>query len=153
MLQPSLAFCSDTTITKPVIVGSFTWEQWKEAALWKDYSASDYKIDSLSISNLKEKIKSKNPEFIMFSGSWCGDSESEVPKFYKLMMICSYSIEKIILIGLDRNKAESGGSHIQYNITNVPTLIVIVNGKEVGRITEFPTKSWEEDILKILSDK
>jgi hypothetical protein len=35
-------------------------------------------------------------------------------------------------------------------IQRVPTTIVLRNGTELGRIAEYPEKSNEEDLLKIL---
>jgi hypothetical protein len=36
------------------------------------------------------------------------------------------------------------------NIVRVPTIIVEQNGKEIGRIIEFPVSSLEKDMLSIL---
>jgi hypothetical protein len=35
-------------------------------------------------------------------------------------------------------------------INKVPTMIIIKNGKEIGRIEEFPEDTWENDLIKIL---
>jgi hypothetical protein len=39
----------------------------------------------------------------------------------------------------------------KFNIQRVPTTIVLRDGVELGRIVEYPEKSNEEDLLKILN--
>jgi len=38
----------------------------------------------------------------------------------------------------------------KFNVQRVPTTIVLQNGTELGRIVEYPERSNEEDLLRIL---
>jgi thiol-disulfide isomerase/thioredoxin len=132
------------------IVGQMSWDTWKEKAEWKDYNADSYIINKDRIKIIENLIKRNNINFILVAGNWCSDSEREIPKFFKLIQEANINMDKIILYGVDREKKEPTGETIQYNIEKVPTLIILKNSEEIGRIVEFPVISWDEDLLTIL---
>ena len=135
------------------IVGKISWDDWQKNAGWKDYEAKNYKIEENKITKLKTKFeKNKDLEFVMFSGNWCSDSRDEVPKFFKLINQTELNLEKITLYGVDRNKQEPTGEAQKNKIEKVPTLLILKDGMEIGRIVEFPFISWEDDLLTILEE-
>jgi thiol-disulfide isomerase/thioredoxin len=147
--------CSTTKSTskakdKIIITGQFTWEEWQRKAGWESYSASDYKPNSVKSDSLAKIINSRDISFMLFGGSWCDDSESEMPKIMKLMNTAGISLNKVSIYGVDHNKREPTGTAASYSIDRVPTLIVFKEGVEINRILEYPKVSWEEDIFNIL---
>jgi thiol-disulfide isomerase/thioredoxin len=142
--------CATTKQEKKIITGRFTWSQWQKEAGWESYDAAGYDPGYFLTEQLLASANSNDIEFLLFSGSWCGDSESEVPKIYKLFDKANIPLNKIKLYGVDRNKREATDTAEKYEIKRVPTLVVLRNGKEAGRIIEYPQMSWEEDIFKIL---
>lgn len=134
---------------RQVIVGKVSWKEWQDSSGWKDFSAKDYDISSENKAQLDSLINDKI-SFLLFAGSWCGDSETEVPVIYKIIRDIARDEILIMLIGVDRQKQDLEGEAAKYNITRVPTLIILKDGQELGRIVEFPKKSWDEDILDII---
>lgn len=55
------------------------------------------------------------------------------------------------MLGVDREKREPSATAEKWNINKVPTVVVLSQGKELGKIVEYPEANWEDDILKILS--
>ena len=84
---------------------------------------------------------------VVFGGTWCEDTQNLLPKFYQLVNASGYPESRISLIAVDRKKQTINNLNKQYNITNVPTFIVLKDGKEVGRVVEYGT---EGDITKEL---
>ncbi len=75
---------------------------------------------------------------VVFGGTWCHDTQNLLPTFYKLADKSGYPDNKITLIGVDRKKQTIRNLQTMFNITNVPTFIVLDNnGKEVGRVVEY----------------
>lgn len=141
-------------VKKIPVVGEYSWVQWQNNAAWSDYSASTYHPNKDVINELKTILnENKNVSFLLFPGSWCHDSEKGVPEIMKLLKLCQYDINSIKIYGVDRQKTEPTGSAVKYKIEKVPTLVLLKNGKEIGRIIEFPILSWGEDIITILTDK
>lgn len=89
----------------------------------------------------------------IFMGTWCEDSQHQVPRFYKILKLISFDFNKVTLITVDRSKKTPEHLEDGMNITNVPTFIIYRNEKEVQRIVESPVENLEKDLLTILSGK
>jgi len=97
-----------------------------------------------------KQVKS-NVDVMVFFGTWCSDSKRDVPRFLKLADSAGIGNERITLYGLDRTKRSPDGLTETYGIERVPTIIFLKEGREIGRITENPNQSVEEDMLLILA--
>lgn len=97
----------------------------------------------------------KDIEVEIFLGTWCGDSRREVPRFMKLLTDISIPGKKIKMIALGAGdslyKQSPQHEETGKGIFRVPVFIVYKNGKELGRINEFPVISLEKDLHSILS--
>ena len=82
-------------------------------------------------------------------GTWCHDSEREVPRVLKLLAASGVKEESISLIALDISKEEPTGREKVLGVKNTPTFIFFIGGTELGRIVEQPSKSLLEDIKLI----
>jgi thiol-disulfide isomerase/thioredoxin len=76
-------------------------------------------------------------ELIAFSGTWCGDSKFIIPKFFSLLDSAAFPQDRLTLIAVDRNKTTTSHLAEAFNIISIPTLIVMKEGKEVGRVVEY----------------
>ena len=143
------------TITKDkknrtVVVGSLSWDDWTDVCGWIDCQASGYLPSDFNVKIISELASPDSVRFIVFAGSWCEDSESEVPKIFKLFKAAAVPSSKATLYGVDSNKREPSGMAEFYRIQRVPTLIIMKGSRQAARIVEYPEKSWEEDIIKYL---
>ena len=78
-------------------------------------------------------------------GTWCHDSEREVPRMLKLLETFGVKEENVSLIALDIRKEEPRGRARALGVKLTPTFI-FYSGEEFGRIVERPKKSLLEDI-------
>ena len=74
---------------------------------------------------------------VVFGGTWCEDTQNLWPVFFRLVDHSNYPEKNITLIAVDRKKQTIRNLSQQFKITNVPTFIVLQNGKEIGRVTEY----------------
>ena len=95
----------------------------------------------------------RNVNVLVYMGTWCSDSQEWVPKFVKLWEANGLPTSNIYLTGLhngdDKYKQSPDRSELNYGIERVPTFIFLRDGVEIGRITESPTNSLEEDVAFI----
>ena len=82
-------------------------------------------------------------------GTWCHDSEREVPRMLKLLAASGVKEDNISLISLDIRKEEPEGRAKALAVRFTPTFIFFIGGTELGRIVEQPSKSLLEDIKLI----
>lgn len=84
---------------------------------------------------------------IVFCGTWCEDSHNLLPKFYRLIDKAGFPESRIDLVAVDRSKTAVQNLHVKYQLKSVPTFIVLVNGKEVGRVEEYGKTGYMEKEL------
>jgi thiol-disulfide isomerase/thioredoxin len=90
-------------------------------------------------------------KFILFGGSWCDDTQFILPKFFKLQELAAIPDSDISFIGVDRNKSSLGNLASIFNVQNVPSIIVMKDGKEAGRVVEYgKTGEWDKELAELL---
>ncbi len=90
-----------------------------------------------------------NITITIFMGTWCEDSQLQVPALYGILDAIKYDSEKATLITVSKDKDTPEGLEKGMDIQYVPTIILFKNGKEIGRIVEAPVETLEADLLKI----
>lgn len=117
---------------------------------WFVKEHDEYAIDQKALAELKkEKLNSYN--IVLVLGTWCEDSHREVPRLFKILESVGYPESKLTMIAVNRKKEAPNGEEGQFNIQNVPTIIVQKYGKEIGRIIESPSTGYlERDLVEIL---
>jgi len=122
------------------------------AFTWFAQNQQGYTPDQNALQLLKTNRDSVN--ILAFGGTWCGDTKYILPKFYLLADAAGLSPDRITLLGVDRSKKTIQHLSEVFGITNVPTIIVMKNGKEVGRVVEYGhTGLFDKDLAEILSKK
>jgi len=120
-------------------------------ATWFDRNYAAYTVDT-NTANLLTPLLA-NHTFKIFMGTWCGDSQREVPRMLKILDDCHVPSNHIHIIMLDYRdsvyKQSPGHEEKGEDIHHVPDLIVMDESGENGRIIESPVVSLEKDLLVI----
>jgi thiol-disulfide isomerase/thioredoxin len=117
---------------------------------WYTESLKGYKPAPNAIAALRKNADSI--ELIVFMGTWCEDSHFVIPKFYNLLDQAAFPKDKVTLLAVDRNKKTLSHLAEALNIINVPTIIVMKKGKELGRVIEYGKSGlFDKDLGEILS--
>lgn len=152
----TITFGQEATVSDKIIYGSCSVKELTQSPynVWWDKGYKDYTADVQTINKLK-KLDLKNITVDIFFGSWCGDSKRELPRFGKILSAMNFPEKNFSLIALGGSdslyKQSPAGEEVDKGIFRVPVFIVYKNGKEIGRINEYPTESLERDLLKIVS--
>ena len=83
-------------------------------------------------------------------GTWCHDSEREVPRMLKLLRASGVKEDNISLISLDIRKEEPEGRAKALDVRFTPTFIFLLGDIELGRIIERPVESLQADIAAMV---
>jgi thiol-disulfide isomerase/thioredoxin len=150
-----------TTITdkngNPMLLGKCNINALEQPpfSTWFKQNYDNYKIDSVCCELISEQVK--DVSFLLFFGSWCGDSKRVVPRMMKVLEESKLQTDSLELVGVsnhaDQYKKSPSHEEQGKNIVRVPTLIVYRAGAEIGRIIETPIESIERDLLAIISGK
>ena len=113
-------------------------------------SNQGYYTPATEIINAMEAAKDK-VQFVIFGGTWCEDTQFIIPKFFKLQELSGLPDNSISFFGVNRAKQTLGNIAAAFKITNVPTIIVMKDGKEVGRVVEYgKTGKWDVELAELL---
>ena len=116
---------------------------------WYPANQASYKADTSvinALANAKDKV-----QYVVFGGTWCEDTQFILPKFFKLQEQAGITENNISFYGVDRSKKTIGNITAAFKITNVPTIIVMKDGKEVGRVVEYgKTGKWDVELAALV---
>ena len=138
----------DVTILNGII-SKYALQNNAEFDKW--YSSNQgYYTPATEIINAMEAAKDK-VQFILFGGTWCDDTQFVLPKFFKLQELSGFPDNSISFFGVNRAKQTLGNMAAAFKIINVPTIIVMKDGKEVGRVVEYgKTGKWDVELAELL---
>jgi len=109
-----------------------------------------YEPDRAVLNQLK--LKKEGLEILIVLGTWCSDSQEQVPKFFKILDKINFNKKSVQLICVSSDKEAGQVETANYNILKVPTFIIYRKGREIGRIIETPYDTLEKDLLMFFSD-
>jgi thiol-disulfide isomerase/thioredoxin len=115
---------------------------------WFNQDYKSISIDPQWIENLKPYLRGLRIK--VFMGSWCEDSQREIPHFFKLLQALEFDQKHVEMYAMSEEKTTPENYEKGWDIYNVPTIIFLKNGNEINRFVEFPVDSLESDITKII---
>jgi hypothetical protein len=122
---------------------SFKWY----AQNLKPYAAE--KAPAISLAKHKDSV-----QLVIFLGTWCEDSHIIIPKLFPFLDASGFPDERITLVGVDRNKKTISHLAEAFDVINVPTVIVMKQGKEIGRVVEYGRYGLvEKELAEIVETK
>lgn len=93
----------------------------------------------------------KGHTVLVLFGSWCHDSEREVPRLFKTLDLSGIDDIDIQLIAVNRTKRDPQGLAISHELKYTPTFILLKGNKELGRVVETPTLTVAEDLQALVA--
>ncbi|WP_157939524.1 thioredoxin family protein [Gracilimonas amylolytica] len=86
----------------------------------------------------------------VFFGSWCRESTKYLPGLVKTLNVVNNNEIKATYMGVDAQKKFPDRFLKLFDIKYIPTVVVLKNGIEVGRIVEKPQQPIETELVQIL---
>jgi thiol-disulfide isomerase/thioredoxin len=120
-------------------------------ALWFEENSKAYTPDMTLIEEIKPLLK---PCYVkVFMGSWCEDSQREVPALLKLLDLAEFDSSQLEIIAMTHDKDTPENYEADYQIEFIPTIMFFKDGAELNRIVEYTQETLELDMLKILKQQ
>lgn len=117
---------------------------------WYSENQKAFAPQSIAVSQLRKNADSI--QLLVFMGTWCEDSHFVIPRLFSLLDQSGFPKDKVTLIGVDRDKKTLSHLTEALNITNVPTILVMKKGKEMGRVIEYGHNGlFDKELGEILS--
>ncbi|MBL6962367.1 MAG: thioredoxin [Bacteroidetes bacterium] len=135
-----------------ILVGLCTRSAFLEDS-YQDWFIPKYKTykvasDKAVIDSLKPLLKDLKIKIVL--GTWCHDSQEQLPHFFSILDYLHFPEENYTIIGVNTQKEAVSFSIEDLDVVLVPTFIFYKKEQEIGRIIESPIISLEKDMLHIL---
>ena len=117
--------------------------------IWFNTNYKTYQVDNQTLQAIKKR-KLKGLEILVFMGTWCHDSNREIPRLLKVAETMGIA-DQMTLYGVDTNKESKEGKESGFDLQKTPTIIFLKDGREIARILEKPLHSFEKDMVEILN--
>ncbi|MGV3658245.1 MAG: thioredoxin family protein [Chitinophagaceae bacterium] len=118
---------------------------------WYHRQTEDYTPEATVVDAFKKAKDSVR--ILAFSGLWCDDTKYIIPRFYAITDAAGMDSSRIVMLGVDRDKKTIELMAETFDVTLVPTLIVLKNGKEVGRVVEYgQTGEFDKELAAIMTE-
>ncbi|MBT8262583.1 MAG: thioredoxin family protein [Bacteroidia bacterium] len=121
-------------------------------AEWFQPAYESYEVNTEFVNSYKADLKTYEIE--VFMGTWCEDSQREVPTLFKILEAADFPMEQFRMVAIDDEidnyKRSPDGDEEGKNIHHVPTIILKRDGEEINRIIEYPVRTIEEDLQLIM---
>jgi thiol-disulfide isomerase/thioredoxin len=120
-------------------------------SLWFEENTKAYTPDMTVIEEIKPLLKSCYIK--VFMGTWCEDSQREVPALMKLLNLTEFDQSQLEIIAMTHDKDTPENYEADYEIEFIPTIMFFKDGAELNRIVEYTQETMEIDLLKILKQQ
>jgi thiol-disulfide isomerase/thioredoxin len=144
-----LQSCASKQASRNIETGKANPDQLQSDYNWFSKGYKKYKPDVASVNTLKSSLGSYR--IIIFGGTWCPDTQRQLPAFYKVIDEAGFPRQNTALYLVDHSKHSPERQEENYQIKSIPVFILMKDGNEKGRIVESPKVSLEKDLAAIVS--
>ncbi|MCA9727903.1 MAG: thioredoxin family protein [Candidatus Eisenbacteria bacterium] len=136
---------------EPPLVGDISFEKLLEAKPDYVIASKKYTPDAAAVAALSKVATETQIE--VFFGSWCSHCKHWVPPLIRVVEDASNPHFHISVHAMSEDQSQPADSIRKYDVSKTPTIVVVQNGQELGRIEEEPLISMEADLVRMLKAK
>lgn len=151
LLAVTLVACQSTTsIAREDVVGLIDSQALLTRFPQFNAQYQSYQPTSLELQAIK-RIEGKT--LVVLFGTWCHDSEREVPRLLKTLALGHVKLASLQLLAVNPNKQLPGAAQRSYDLRYTPTFILLAGERELGRIIERPTVTLAQDLAALVAGR
>lgn len=140
-------------VSLPLIVGEISTNRLIDTLPAYVQKKGEYQPDVTVLEMMKPLVR-EGDRVEVFMGTWCDDSQREVPKFLRIAddLKSQFGVElPVRFVAVDKSKQQPAALLEGKSLQKVATFIYYRDGQELGRIEERPQGVFEDDLLALMS--
>ncbi|MDC6472179.1 thioredoxin family protein [Luminiphilus sp.] len=146
MFMVVVLFCSKALLADESIQNSGVISK---QALFLQHPNFQENFDRYQVLDAAPKIPD-DVSVLIFLGTWCHDSQREVPRMLKILETVGFPQADIKMVTLDFSKNDRLGLAAANEVKFTPTFIFFRQQNEIGRIVEKPATTLENAVSQLL---
>ncbi|MGX5172602.1 TlpA family protein disulfide reductase [Aliikangiella sp. IMCC44653] len=148
----STASASTSLDLAPTNLAAFTGDISPQSLL-KTFKVFSQEFDRYSPTTQEVELfsKLKSFDFKVFFGTWCHDSQREVPRLIKLAQLSGVPLSQIQLIALNQDKQLPPAYRASFKVQFTPSIFLLKNNKIVNQVIETPHRSLAQDLAESIN--
>lgn len=91
-------------------------------------------------------------EIVAFFGTWCSTCKHDLPGLMATLDRAGNERIRIVYVGVDENVTAPEDWVARCGVHTTPTVVMVANGREVGRVEEEPRTTLEADLAALLRE-
>ncbi len=153
--QSTFSVVKDSVTNENMLIGAVQKKDLSQNPEFKWYAESQKIYPTPNAEAVAALKENKDKIYlIIFAGTWCEDTHFVLPKFFKIQEAAGFPENRIAMFALDRYKKMPDPIAEAMNVKDVPTIIVMKDGKEEGRVVEYgKTGYWDKELAAIINGK
>ena len=128
------------------------WGDISKQALFLQHPNFQENFDRYQVLDAAPKIPD-DVSVLIFLGTWCHDSQREVPRMLKILETVGFPQADIKMVTLDFSKNDRLGLAAANEVKFTPTFIFFRQQNEIGRIVEKPATTLENAVSQLLDQR
>ena len=149
MFMVVVLFCSKALLADESIQNSGVISK---QALFLQHPNFQENFDRYQVLDAAPKIPD-DVSVLIFLGTWCHDSQREVPRMLKILETVGFPQADIKMVTLDFSKNDRLGLAAANEVKFTPTFIFFRQQNEIGRIVEKPATTLENAVSQLLDQR
>jgi cyclophilin family peptidyl-prolyl cis-trans isomerase/HEAT repeat protein len=143
----------EPTPLTPTLIGELEWSDLATVPGWQA-EHDGYVPDAVALERLATATGSYRVVTVL--GTWCSDSEREVPRLVKVLDEIGGTSFDQLMIGVDRTRrvddaALAAAAGVERTVARVPMIVVLdSDGVELGRVVETADRPLEQLLVEFL---
>lgn len=143
-----LIFSGSVSAQNSDLLGPTTEQEIREQHRIFDIYTKRYQPEEAAVQYLSS-VQDSVTIYVLF-GTWCHDSKREIPALFKTLELADNENIRVEYTAMSRQKTDPTNAYERWDLKYTPTMIVVRNGKEVGRFVEESESNLESELVQIL---
>jgi hypothetical protein len=111
-----------------------------------------YRPDPTVLEALAARFRENSPIRIeVYGGNWCSDTQEGIPALVRVLDDIGFEGANFQYHRVSRDKLRIDDELQDKSVGSVPLVKVFSGDRNLGSIVEFPQKTWEADLLRIVN--
>lgn len=144
----------DPVNNEKMLVGTISKKDLTDDPAFASWYNENQKIYTTPNAGLAAALQANKKKIylVIFGATWCEDSHFILPRLFRIQETAGFPENHIVLYALDRDKKLPSPIADAFAVSHTPTVIVMKDGRETGRVIEYgKTGRWEEELTEIIT--